>query len=295
MPYTPRSISVIKAQIVAQIATYPALSALTTNTSAVAVFNLMAYIVAVSINLLEQLMSVFQSNVEAEILAAPVGSEPWLQSKIFQFQYDSTIPQVVTLINFSPQYAIVDATKQIISRCSVITGSNGQVTIKVATGSTPTVLSAPQLSALQSYVTGGGSGTYSGRGRGIGFAGINYQVFSRAADLIYIAGTITYNGQYSSTIQASVIAAVNNYLANIPFSGYVSLLSLTDAIQSVVGVNDIFLTDVAVRNSTQAFTAKTYMMQSKTTIITSYQLYAGYVVNETSPNDMTNSLIFAAN
>lgn len=298
MPYTPRTISTIKAQIMDQIPNYPALSALQTNISAVAKFGLWAFISAVGISLLEQLMTAFQEDLEETIKSAPVGSEPWLQSKVFEFQYDAITPQVLDLVDFSPQYNPVDVTKRIITRVAVNTAPNKVVKVLVAKSDPPVALSGLELTALQSYLTNGGDGTFAGRGRGLGFSGIEYRADSLTADKLFLKGTIYYNGQYSSTVQALVISAINSYLAALPFDGSISLLGITDAIQSTgngLVVNDISLIDVAVRPDATAFSNKTYMRQSKQDIITIYPTYAGYIVEETTAGQtFTDQLIFTA-
>lgn len=282
MAYTPRSINTIKAQIIGQIPNYPALSALSLNISQVAKYGLWAFISAVAINLLEQLLAIFQSDLEETISAAPVGSEPWLQSKIFEFQYSVTNPQALELVNFAPAYNPIDTTLRIITRGSVKTSPFNQVKVKVAKQEPPVALSAPELSALQSYLTSGGNVTYAGRGRGLGFAGVDIIATSNDADLLFIAGTVFYNGQYSAVIKANVITAINAYLASLPFDGSFSLLGITDAIQTVTGVNDILLTDVAYRANGVAFGLKTYMIQANTTIITTTDTFAGYIIGETT-------------
>jgi len=293
MGYTPRTIAAIKQQILDQIPNYPALAALSANLSQVAKYGLWAFITAVGISLLEQLFAIFQTEIETIVKYAPVGSEPWLQQKVLEFQYDALNPQVLTLVNFAPVYDPVDGSKRIITRSSVNTTISNVVLVKVAKSDPPVALSAPELTALQSYLTDGGDGTFAGRGRGLGFAGVDIRASSLTSDKLYLAGTIYYNGQYASTIQAAVIASVDAYLAALPFDGSVSLLGITDAIQSVTGVNDLLLTDVAIRANATAFANKTFMRQNKTDIITIYPTFAGYVVGETTSGEtFTDKLIF---
>jgi hypothetical protein len=252
----------------------------------------------VCIAVLEQLIDVFKSNTEETIKSAPVGSEPWLQAKVLEFQYDAVVPQVITLVDFSPQYVPVDPSKRIISRVSVNTGTNNNVLVKVATGNPPVALSGPQLSALQAYLSDNGDGTTAGKGVGIGFSGIRYVASSIASDKLFLSGTIYYNAQYSGTIQAAVIAAINAYLASLSpvnLNGVVTLLGLTDAIQGATGVNNLLLSDVAIRANATAFSSKTYLRQAQTDIIISYPLFAGYAEEETTGGEtFTDRLTFTA-
>jgi len=289
-----RSISIIKNQILAEKAAQPALSGLT-STSATAIFNLWAYIQAVAINLVEQLTDLKVTTIENLLTTKQVPTNVWLQTKVFEFQYSATTPQVVQLVNFAPVYNPVNTALRIVSRCSVKTTGQRIVTVKVATGEPPAALSAPQLSALSGYITQGGDGTVAGAGTGIAFAGVQINVSSTASDKIYLKATINYNGQYSSIIGTNVISAIDAYLAAIPFDGNVRVLNLVDAIQNVAGVTDILIEDLAIRANSTAFASKTYLIQNYTQTLTTYPTFAGYVVGETTAgNTLLDSLTFVA-
>ncbi len=289
-----RSIAVIKNQILAQKAVSPVLNAMN-SVSMTAIFNLWAYITAVAINLSEQATDLKVSFIELLLKTKQVPSDQWLQSKVFEFQYSATTPQVVQLTNFAPTYNPIDTTLRIVSRCSVKTTGQRIVTVKVATGEPPAALSAPQLSALTGYLTQGGDGTVSGAGTGIAYAGVQIKVSSTDSDKLYLKGTITYNGQYNAIIQTNVIAAIESYLAAIPFDGNIKVLNLIDAIQSVAGVTDIIIEDLAIRANATAFGSKTYLIQSFTQLQTTYPTFAGYVVGETTGgNTFADTLTFVA-
>lgn len=278
-----RSQAVIKAQIISYISGIPIISQLVVNNSQVAYNNNFIDIVARTINFFEQLMDAYKVDLEDKVSKGAVGSDAWLQDRILRFQYDSGTPQIVEIkSDFSVDYVTVDTAKRIITRASVNTTSNQTVTVKVAKQNPPVALSAPELAALQSYLTNTGDGTYAGRGVGIGFAGTKIVATSNDADEIYINADINYNGQYAATIQADVISAINNYLANIDFNGKVYISNLEIAIKSVTGVVDVLLKDVAIRANTTLFANKTYLVQNQTTIIQSYALEAGYAIGETT-------------
>lgn len=289
-----RSQAVIKAQIISYISGIPIISQLVVNNSQVAYNNNFIDIVARTINFFEQLMDAYKVDLEDKVSKGAVGSDAWLQDRIIRFQYDSGTPQIVEIkSDFSVDYVTVDTAKRIITRASVNTTSNQTVTVKVAKQNPPVALSAPELAALQSYLTNTGDGTYAGRGVGIGFAGTKIVATSNDADEIYINADINYNGQYAATIQADVISAINNYLANIDFNGKVYISNLEIAIKSVTGVVDVLLKDVAIRANTTLFANKTYLVQNQTTIIQSYSLEAGYAIGETtSGQTFTDKLNF---
>lgn len=278
-----RSIATIQATMDAEQATQTELTTLN-STSQTAIYTLWKFITSAIINYVEQLWDLYKLELETIVASAPVGSNRWLQNKVLQFQYDATTPQVLAIdSNFAVNYPTIDPTLRIVTRCAVITTPVKKVVIKVAKSDPPVPLTAPELSSLTGYVSD------------LSFAGINYSVVSLDSDKIYIKGNIYYNGQYALTISDAVILAINTYLANIPFNGSVSILGLTDAIQSVTGVTDILLVDVAIRSDLTAFASKTYLINNKTNIITNYSTYAGYVAEETTAsNTFTDTLTFIA-
>jgi len=287
---TPRKIADIQAQILAEKAAQPSLSGLT-SPSQTAIYNLWAYIVAVAISLTENVVAIFQTEIETTVSKAAVGSDAWLKSKVLKFQYDSTTPQVLTLVDFVPQYPIINPYLRIITRASVKTLGSKIAVVKVAKSEPPVALSAPELASLQSYLTNGGDGTYAGRGVGFGFAGVQINAVSLASDKLYLKANIYYNGQYSAVIQTTVVTAIENYLKNIDFDGNVKLLSLIDYIQSVPGVTDIKIEKVTLRADTISFGGGTNLVNAFTEYFSSYPTYAGYVVGETTASNTLNDTI----
>lgn len=289
-----RSITTILAAMDAEQAAQTGLSGLN-STSNSAIYTLWKYIVASQMFLQETLWDIFKVDLETIASKSPVGSAQWLQDKVFKFQYSPTTPQVTQLIDFVPIYPTVDETLRIITRCSIKTSSVNTVDIKVAKSEPPVILTTPELNSLVGYISQTGDGTVAGSGVGIGFAGIYYNVKSYTADKLYLNATITYAGQYASTITANVLTAIYNYLANIPFDSNVKVISLVDAIQSVQGVTDVVVKDMAIRADTTAFTSKTYLVQSSATISSYLPTFAGYIVEETTSGEtFTDKLIFVA-
>jgi len=278
-----RQISEIQQQMLDNIAADTTLATLLTSTSKRAIYRLFAYIVAVAINALEQLIDIFTASVEDIASKAAPATSAWLQNQILKFQYSATTPQVIQLIDYAPAYPIVDETLRIISRCSVTTNLSNSVLIKVATGTTPAALSAPQLSALQSYVSQ------------IGVAGVNYFVTSDASDKLYVQANVYYLGQYSAVIVANVVAAIESYLAAIPFNGQVKITDLEDAITKVEGVTDVVLVNVRARGNATSFANGSFLVQNQQTIGRLWSTLAGYIVGETtSGNTLNDSLTFIA-
>lgn len=276
-----RSIQIIIALLDAEQAAQTGLSGLN-SPSTTAIFKLWKYIVATQMFLQETLWDIYKAALELIISKAAVGTSAWLQDKVLKFQYDATTPQVLSVgSDFSVNYTTVDTTKQIITRAAVNRTAQRTVLVKVAKSDPPVALSGPELSSLNGYLDD------------ICFAGVNYVATSLVSDKLYLKANVYYDGQYSSTISDAVISAVNVYLAALPFDGKIKLSAIVDSIQTVTGVNDVVLEDVAVRADATAFASKTYMVQGNTTLIPLYQLAAGYIIEETTAsNTFTDTLTF---
>lgn len=283
-----RSISVIAQTMFNAKAAEANLAGLT-STSQTSTWRLWIYIVASCINVLEQFQDAFKIELEAIATAAVPGTPQWVQDRTFRFQYDATTPEVLTIVDTEFVYATVDESKQIVTRCSVLTSTNRNVNIKVAkatstTDDTPTQLAALEETALIGYWDL------------IGFAGINYNIINLVSDKIGIVGEIFYSGQYSATIQADVIAALTSYLANIPFDGSVKVLSIEDALQGVTGVSDFKLTAISGRANSTAFASRVKIYDLATGVnVRTYSTWAGYAVEEdTAGQDWATTLTFTA-
>lgn len=281
-----RSITIIQQQILDSITADPVLNPLLTSTSKRAIYRLFAFVVAVAVNFLEQLMDIFTANVESIAATAAPATPAWLQAQIFKFQYSATVPQVIQLINFAPAYPVVDPSLQIITRCSVTTTVANQVQIKVAKGITPGALASPELDALKAYVN---------PPNGIGIAGITYNISSTNSDKLYVQATIYYSGDFSAVIATNVIAAINTYLSALPFNGKMKLSDLEFAVRAVTGVNDVVMVNVRARPDAIAFGSATFLIQAQQEISRLWNTVSGYMVPETTAGQtLTDSLTFIA-
>jgi hypothetical protein len=222
-----RTIAEIQLQMDSEQALQTGLSGLDSPSQS-AIYTLWKYITASCIYYFEVLLDLYVSEIETKIANAPVGTVQWLKAQCLKFQYSATVPQVVNIgTDFVPAYNPIDTDLQIITRCSVKTLPNQIVSIKVAKGTTPSALSVAELNSFKGYLTD------------ICFAGVQYSAISVASDKLYVQAQIYYNGQYASVISANVITALETYMANLPFDGYVRVSAIEDAIQSVTGVTDV--------------------------------------------------------
>ena len=246
-----RTVAQIEAGIIANIAANPNLTYvddngitrnITYNTSLFSLWGAMVYCVALAIAVFEQLQDLQVVIMEGLIAVSAGASTAWIQYQMFQFQYSSTNPQIVSFINGIPQYPSIDPSLKIVTACAVYTDITNTVQVKFATGS-PTLgqATSQQVAAAQSYMNQ------------IGGAGINYNVQSFAPDLVYIKAQIFYNGMYSNVIQVNVINAINAWLAALSdtnLDGSLKLSQLEDEIASITGVNDVVLQYVYIRQAT---------------------------------------------
>lgn len=274
-----RSINTIQKTMDTEQALQPDLVALN-SPSQTSVYTLWKFITSTVINYVEQLMDFYKAEIETIIKSAPVGSNEWLKSQMFLFQYDATTPQVLQVdSNFAVNYVTTDATKRLITRCSVKTATNQTVFIKVAKSEPPVALTPTELTSVDGYVNDKA------------FAGVKYIVNSYTSDKLFLDAEIFYDGQYSAVIQANVLSAINTYLSNIDFDGTFRVNKLVDAIQGVIGVSDVLIKNLAIRADVTAFASKTYLVQSNTVISLTHNTLAGYLVGETTASNTLNDTL----
>lgn len=186
------------------------------------------------------------------------GTERWLQKEILKFQYGDVLS--FDSVTAKYYYAILDASKQIIARCSIT--SQGVVSsVKVAklVSDSPAPLSGPELTSLKSYVNQ------------IKWAGMKLSVITDDADLLNAPLTIYYNGIVPlADIQAAVEEAYNGYLASLPFNGQYLITGHIDAIQEVPNINDVVPGTVQAKPDGGSYA----------TIVRVYTPAAGYIVKD---------------
>jgi hypothetical protein len=270
-----RSISEIKAQMITAKNAETSLSGLD-STSQTSIWNLWIYIQAVAINLFEQILDVFYTNIETKVSNIAPQTPPWLKQKAFDFQYSATDPQqlfYVSNINgeIMPKYQIVNNDLKIITRCAIQPGFNRTVSVKVAKNEPPEKLDSAEINALQSYYDI------------IGNVGIVYDVISVDPDFIYLKADIYFSGAYYTTIQQSVIDALNAYFANTDFGGTIYVSQVEEVILSVVGVTDVKLYELSCRKYSTSWGDRNVVYSLSGGINgRNYTPYAGYVTEETT-------------
>ena len=190
-----RTIAEIQAQMDDEQALQSGLSGLN-SPSQVAIYTLWKYIMSAAIFAHETLWDLFKAELEATSDSTPTGTESWVRNEILKFQYDATNPQIVELVDFVPAYNIVNDGLKIITRASVSTLPSRVVSVKVAKSDPPVALVTAELNSLVSYLDT------------IGYAGVGFTVSSNTSDKLFLEAEIFYDGQYASTISATVIDAL---------------------------------------------------------------------------------------
>jgi hypothetical protein len=239
---------------------------------------------ATSMAVEEQLYDQLVSEIETLSKKAAPATLPWIQQKAFEFQYSSTIPQILQFdeTNKIQYYSVVNTIYQIITNCSVSNSTLNRVLVKVAkgpAGSLAQQLSAAELSAFQFYM------------KQIQIAGIEYNCVSLAADRVKTAATVYYDGAYSGTISTDLETAYKNYLNNIPFDGVIKLVDIIIALRQVTGVSDVIINEMVARPNSGAFGTGITLVSANRVIVSDYDCVAGYILDEdTSGNTFVDLL-----
>lgn len=212
-------------------------------TSAASVMNVLLYIVAVSWYALQWIFDQFKKDVEERILAALPGTVSWYGNRAKAFQYNDNI-------NDSGGYDVVDESKKIIKYCAVVDAYEG-VLIKVnGENHAKFVNGSDELTAFTSYINA------------LKFAGCRITVSSLEPDELKLYISVKINPLILksdlTTIDGNedvIRAAVEDYLANLPYNGVFNKTKIIDAIQAVEGVEDVVLNNAIIKDETQtAFT-----------------------------------------
>jgi hypothetical protein len=244
------------------------------STSAVAIWRLWTYIVAVCQWTLENLFDAHKAEVASIIALQKPHTLQWYVAKAKQFQFG------VTLSADTDTYAsdTTDPAVRIISYAAAVEMPT-MVRIKAATlsGASLNPLTASQLTAFTAYM------------QQIKDAGVRLQITSDYPDELRLALTVYYDplvldgagARLDGTATSPVKNAVNNFLANLPFNGVFVVNHLVAAIQGVDGVVIGHITSVAARYGALAFAP----------IAVEYMPDAGYMILDDSWFDANVSYV----
>lgn len=271
-----RTIQQIQDQIIATKNSYTELDGLN-SPSQTSVWRLWTFLTAVSISFLEQIIDLFKVDIETKLTKKVSGTRNWIRDNIKLFQYSLNDPQSITIASdYTISYPVYNANYQIVTQTAIEVLDNNLVQIKVAKSSPPEPLDSLEVLSLGSYITE------------IMPAGIQTYLISENSDKVYIAGSVYFNGMYSSIIQTNVETSINSYLENLPFGGRFVLTELLESLLLVPGVNDIVFTRVTARRDSTSYNPSTntriFLLEGSLVDVNNrfYNSLAGYLTTETT-------------
>lgn len=170
------------------------------------------------------------AELNAKFNALRPGTALWYQEQCFAFQLGDQLQS-------DGKYAVIDESKQIITRASISqSGGAGVITIKVAKGEvgSESALTSAELLQFTNYM------------EKIKFAGNTLNIISLNADKLKLEGSILFDGILSlEVIKERAQVAYDDFLQNrVAFDGKVRVNYIIDSLQKVDGLVDVELTTV---------------------------------------------------
>lgn len=210
--------------------------------SRVSIENIIFYIVAAAIHVLESMFDSFIENVDDKVATAVVASLPWYYKIALEYQHGDELAFDETTQEFV--YPSVDASKQVIKYAAAQDRGGGvAVLVSGETAGLPSKLPDEVLEPFRAYMTKRKP------------AGVILQVYSYDPDDIIIEVEIQIDplvlneaGQLLSDNSVYPVEnAINSYLQNIVYGGVFNKTKLVDAIQQAAGVADVTLESVKAK------------------------------------------------
>jgi hypothetical protein len=218
-------------ELVAQTATTPELSNITTSSFAewIGIRDIFAN---VAFTLVAGLAA-FKTEVLGIVSTGKYGTATWWKQTMLNYQDGDPLPVGETT------YANIDLTKRIITRCSITKNSVGTLIVKVAktTGALSTTIGDSEYIRVNDYITE------------IKPFCVDHLLISFAADQMRCVINIRFDGKLSqASVQTLVDAAINNFLATgIEFNGKFNINRFRAAIAIVPGVVDVDISTIEIR------------------------------------------------
>ncbi len=199
-----------------------------TDASAVSIWRLLLYIVAVAINTVEKLFDTHKEEVEAMIKKLVPGRAEWYAHKTTEFLKDELLPEG------EDEYDTTWLTDEEIAEKKVVKyavayedRAMANLTIKIAGENNGDLapLDDDTETQIRAYL------------EAVKYAGVKINLINRSADDFACELNVWYNPLLTATtVRDACIAAVETYLKNLPFNGEYSNMALVDAVQKVDGV-----------------------------------------------------------
>lgn len=216
--------------------------------SKVSVENLLFFIVATIVHLLETMFDSLKDEVDEKSRTAVVASLPWYYSICMEYQHGDELVYDDTTKTY--RYAVVDDTKRIV-KFAACRDRGGGVLILVSGqdgNGKPAALDPDVLQVFKEYV---------GQRKP---AGVLVDVFSYAPDSIRLSLSVQYDplvldsgGRRINGTDYPVETAINQYLTNIKYGGTFNKTKLVDAVQGADGVVDAALYMVKAKPASETY------------------------------------------
>jgi hypothetical protein len=200
--------------------------------SVVAVWRLWLWIMAVATHVHELLFDKHITEVEAIHVGREWGTLTFLRDRTLEFQLGDSFDWNNVQFAYNP----VVTANQIVKRCAVVV-SGFQILFKVAkldVSGDPEKLSAPEISALETYIDR------------IVYAGTTFSVISDDPDDIIVDLNVVFDpliiapdgSLITNAAVFPVVDSINSFIKDLPFNGVLNVTSLVDDLQTIVGVVD---------------------------------------------------------
>ncbi|MBQ7818305.1 MAG: hypothetical protein IJ341_01260 [Bacteroidales bacterium] len=202
--------------------------------SKVSIENIIFYVVASALYVVERLLDAHIDKVNAMLDERMPHTLRWYRDKTLAFMIGTPLVEDSDIYNTSGMTEADIEKAKVVKFASVTEDSNlSAINIKVATvndgGRQP--LTPDQCLKLETYLNR------------IKDAGVAINVINKEPSEISVELDVTYDGLLDKNNEKEAIeTAVKNYVENLPFNGEYTNSGLIDAVQSVSGVIDAYVT-----------------------------------------------------
>lgn len=223
-----RSVQEIYQGMVAQKEATPELSSLTSR-SATAIWRLVFYIVAFSINVLETLWDAYQGEVTERLESMTPHRTRWYRDKALLFMEDKT------LVTDADYYDTTGMTEEQIEAARIV--KYAACSERAATSKLDIKIAGEDSSGNRCPISAAAQAQFEAYMNQVKDAGVRFQVWNQAGDDFKCSVTIVYDAtRLPAEVQASCEAAMREYVENLPFNGLYTDMGMVDALQKVDGV-----------------------------------------------------------
>ena len=233
------------------------------STSLVAIYTMWAYVTSVVIFTHETLWDLLETAISQRIN----GTSAWYALRALEYQHGDTL-QVLnegTSLGYDP----IIAENQIVTRAAY-EDSAGTLNLKLATGSAGSLsaLTGAERSGVEKYIDD------------IKFAGSQINVVSIDADQLILTSMAVYHDgvRTSDEVRVDLDLAMDSFFENLDFNGVFYIEQFRDSLQSVVGVIDVSITSLSMRDNTNPSVPVDTVITRKVTLASGY----GEVLDKTA-------------